>query len=133
MIASDHGDYAGEKGPFSKSESLYDCLLHVPLIIRPPDNSDGLRGIPVDGLVSLVDLFPTILYLAGIEPPPYVQGFDLVSWVAEDATVPLPSCVFAQVGDYHGSLKTTFPTGLPKSGRRKSPVQGARSMTWAYL
>ena len=29
IIGSDHGDYTGEKGLFMKSESLYECLLHV--------------------------------------------------------------------------------------------------------
>ena len=35
--------------------------------------------------------------------------------------------VFAQVGGYHGALKTTFPTGMPESGRHPSVLQAARS------
>jgi len=132
IIASDHGDYTGEKGLFTKGESLYECLLHVPLIIRPPDGFNAPRGLHVDGLVSLIDLFPTIANLAGAACPDYVQGHDLVRWIETGAATPLRDCVFSQVGDYHGHLKTTFPGGIPESGRRACLVQGARSKLYSY-
>lgn len=44
ILVSDHGDYAGEKGMFAKSESLYECLLHVPLIIVPPRSREWTRS-----------------------------------------------------------------------------------------
>lgn len=51
---------------------LYDGGIHVPLIVRWPGVlSEGARS---DDLVSLVDLAPTSLAIAGIEPPSYVQG-----------------------------------------------------------
>jgi arylsulfatase A-like enzyme len=63
IIGSDHGDYTGEKGMFAKTESLYECLLHVPLILVPPAGSGGLprQGELIPGLVNTIDLFPTIL------------------------------------------------------------------------
>ena len=133
IIASDHGDYTGEKGLFCKSESLYECLLHVPLIICPPANVGEMRSKRVAGLVDLVDLFPTALGIAGIPVPGYAQGHDLVSWVGEGCRQPLRDCVFAQVGDYHGFLKTTWPGGLPLSGRHPSLLQGARTERFSYV
>ena len=65
VVGSDHGDFTGEKGMFIKSEALYECLLHVPLIIRPPDAMRAPRGEMVNELVDTTDLFPTILALAG--------------------------------------------------------------------
>ena len=44
IVASDHGDFLGEKGLFAKTESLYECLLHVPLIIAPPPSTGLARG-----------------------------------------------------------------------------------------
>lgn len=132
-IGSDHGDYAGEKGLFRKSESLYECLLHVPLIIVPPPDVQWSRGKRVSGLVDLTDLFPTILGLASVPVPEYTQGKDLISWVKGGARKPLRDGVFGQVGDYHGSLKTTTPSGLPEAGRRPSLLQGARSQAFSYL
>ena len=133
IIASDHGDFTGEKGLFNKGELLYECLLHVPLIIRPPDGFNAPRGVHIDGLVNLIDLFPTIAKLAGAEAPEYTQGSDLVQWVADGADEPLHDCLFAQAGQYHGHLKTTFPGGIPESGRRACLVQGARTSTFSYI
>ncbi len=64
---SDHGDGL----PFFKRE-ITDRGLHVPLIIRYPDKQNA--GTLVHDLVSLIDLGPTTLSLAGIEPPGYMQG-----------------------------------------------------------
>ncbi|MFA5865469.1 MAG: sulfatase-like hydrolase/transferase [Phycisphaerae bacterium] len=132
ILAADHGDYAGEKGLFNKTESLYECLLHVPLIIRPPDNISCQRGRKVQGLVELTDVFSTICGIANIKAPDYVQSHDLVRWVNDGANRPLRDCAFAQVGDYHGHLGTTFPIGMPKSGRHASLVQGARNLEFSY-
>ena len=118
ILGSDHGDYTGEKGLFNKSESLYECLLHVPLIIVPSPGTPHRGPSEIDALVNTVDLFPTILRLAGLDVPEYAQGHDLVEWVGKGASGPLRDAVFSQVGDYHGYLKTTFPGGIPESGRR---------------
>ena len=133
IIGSDHGDYTGEKGLFMKSESLYECLLHVPLVIVPPEGTPWPRGQQVSGFVDLVDLFPTILGLAGVPVPEYAQGTDLVSWIRDGAHEPMRDSVFAQVGEYHGSLKTTSPGGIPEAGRHPSLLQGARSQTFSYV
>ena len=133
IIGSDHGDYTGEKGLFNKSESLYECLLHVPLIIRPPQDADGPRGVRVPGLVDLTDLFSTVLGIAGVPVPDYAQGHDLMPWVSDGANEPLRDCLFAQVGDYHGFLGTTWPGGISLSGRHPGLLQGARTTEWSYV
>jgi arylsulfatase A-like enzyme len=90
-------------------------------------------GQRVSGLVNTIDVFPTILGLAGLPVPDYAQGHDLIEWVNAGAEVPLRDCVFAQVGDYHGSLGTTLPTGMCASGRHPGLLQGARTMDYAYV
>jgi arylsulfatase A-like enzyme len=135
IISSDHGDYTGEKGLFMKTESLYECLLHVPLIIRPPDGVRASHGERIDGLVSLVDLFPSILNLAGVKTPEYAQGRDLVAWANTANRSALRDCVFSQVGDYHGSnlKKSTFPSGIPAAGRHPGLLEGARSLEFSFI
>ena len=64
---SDHGGML----PREKRE-LYDTGLKVPLIIRFPGKEDD--GKVDDQLVSFVDFAPTVLSLAGIEPPGHMQG-----------------------------------------------------------
>lgn len=59
---------------------LYPTGLHVPLIIHVPDRfrhlaPEGYRpGAASDRLVSLIDLAPTMLSVAGIRPPDYMHG-----------------------------------------------------------
>jgi arylsulfatase A-like enzyme len=81
----------------------------------------------------MVDLFPTVLNLAGVEIPEYAQGKDLVAWARKGARQPLHDCLFSQVGLYRGNLKTTWPTGLPESGRHPSLLQGARTQDFSYV
>ena len=64
---SDHG------GPLPRQKRLlYDSGMRVPLIVRYPDQ--WRAGEIDDQLVSFIDFKPTILSLAGIEPPDYVDG-----------------------------------------------------------
>ncbi len=67
IFTTDHGDGL----PHAKRR-LYDAGLHVPLIVRFPDGR-GAGSVRTD-LVSFVDLGPTILSLAGLEPPAFVLG-----------------------------------------------------------
>ena len=57
---------------------LYDSGTHIPLIVRMPQKYRVARqGIPdtvTDQLVSSIDLGPTVLNLAGVELPDYLQG-----------------------------------------------------------
>ncbi len=133
ILGSDHGDYTGEKGLFNKTESLYECLLHVPLIIVPPPGVSRTGPARIDHLVNTLDLFPTILGLAGSDVPEHAQGHDLLEWIKGGASNPLRDAVFAQGGDYHGYCKTTFPTGIPHSGRHPSLLQSARAATCSYI
>ena len=57
---------------------MYNSGIRVPLIIRVPEKYLSLApyepGSKNDQLVSFVDFAPTVLSLAGIEPPEYMQG-----------------------------------------------------------
>ena len=58
--------------------TLYDTGLHVPLLVRFPARYQHLAplagGGRTDQLVSFVDFAPTVLSLAGISTPSYMQG-----------------------------------------------------------
>ena len=57
---------------------LWDSGIHIPLLVRIPDKWKELRevqpGGKTDRLVSFVDLGPTALSLAGIDPPKNMHG-----------------------------------------------------------
>lgn len=64
---SDHG------GPFPRyKRALYETGTKVPFIVKYPGNKRA--GTRESGFLSFVDLAPTLLSLAGIEPPKVMQG-----------------------------------------------------------
>lgn len=74
LFTTDHGL------PYPRMKSsLYDTGLGVSLIARFPDSAR--RGETVDGLVSQVDLFPTICEYLGIEAPGWLQGTSVMPLV----------------------------------------------------
>ena len=66
VITSDHGEAFREHGHWQHSQTLYDELTRVPLIVKWPGQAEpGRESAPV----SLVDLFVTFAEAAGIEVP----------------------------------------------------------------
>lgn len=64
---SDHG------GPIPRGKrEVHESGTRVPMIIRLPEKQ--FAGTRVKDMVSLIDLGPTMLSLAGIEPPSYMHG-----------------------------------------------------------
>lgn len=67
IFYSDHG------GPLPRQKrEIVSSGTHVPLIIKLPKNKQA--GTQVDDLVSFVDIPPTVLAMAGIKAPKYMQG-----------------------------------------------------------
>ncbi|MBK6940079.1 MAG: sulfatase [Planctomycetes bacterium] len=88
-VFSDHGEELFERGEIGHGRFLYDELLHVPLLLRGP----GLdRGRAAD-LVSLVDVMPTLLDLAGVSLPsdaPALDGRSLAPRLRGESLPPRP-------------------------------------------
>lgn len=74
IVTADHGEGLFDHDYFFHDFNLYDNTLWVPLIIKVP--GAGKRDIP--GQVQLIDLMPTVLELAGIEPNSDAQGHSLL-------------------------------------------------------
>jgi arylsulfatase A-like enzyme len=77
---SDHGDYLGSHGLIKKSLWQYEELQRVPFLLRVPDAPHANWNTPV----SLLDLAPTVLELAGLEAPG-LAGRSLVAALREGA------------------------------------------------
>lgn len=74
VVTSDHGEEFGEHGLRFHARSLYNQVVRIPLIIRLP----GVAPRVVETPVSLVDVMPTLLELAGVEGPVGMNGRSLV-------------------------------------------------------
>ena len=78
IFTSDHGELLGDHGLLYKGPFAYEGLQRVPFVARLP-GAPG--GIALDGLGSHIDLAPTFLDLAGIEPPPQMVGRPFTDWL----------------------------------------------------
>ncbi len=74
VVTADHGEGFQEHGFLFHATGLNDEVLHVPLLLWVP----GVHPAVVDAPVSLIDVAPTLLDLAGVEPLPRTQGRSLV-------------------------------------------------------
>jgi len=78
-VVADHGEAFGEHSCYLHAFHTWDAVTRVPLIIRSPALRSGF-GTRSDALVSVVDVAPTLLAAAGLEPIPDARGIDL--WAA---------------------------------------------------
>lgn len=75
VLFADHGEGFGEHGVYSHGLDLHDEALRVPLVVW----TSGVRAGPRAEPVSLLDLHPTLLNLAGLRAAEPVSGASLVS------------------------------------------------------
>jgi arylsulfatase A-like enzyme len=73
VLWSDHGYHMGEKNTFQK-QSLWERSSHVPLVFAGPGVKGGGR---CDRVVSLLDIYPTLLELCGLPENRKNEGHSL--------------------------------------------------------
>ena len=88
--------------------------IGVMLIMRGPGGFD--TGNVVDGLVSQIDLFPTVCELADIERPAWLQGTSIIPLIHGE-TDEIHEAVFAEV-NYHCCYE---------------PQRAVRTKRWKYI
>ena len=89
VLTSDHGYLLGEKFMWGKV-MLFETCDRVPLIIRVPasiKNGSTTPGSSSQGLVELVDLFPTLAELCDVAAPSELQGESLVPMLKNPASM----------------------------------------------
>jgi arylsulfatase A-like enzyme len=91
VLISDHGEafgkhrYGGER-MFFHGQTLYDELLHVPVIVAVP----GQPARTVDEPAMLIDVAPTVAELMGVAAPTSFKGRSLVPYLLGDTLPPRP-------------------------------------------
>ncbi len=94
LLTSDHGEGFKEHGFFYHGQTLYNEVIHIPMIWRVP----GWPKHAVSSNVSLVDIAPTILDLVGLKTPETFQGRSLVPAMIDGQIENKP--VFAELLPY---------------------------------
>ena len=111
IYTSDHGCHFKTRNAEYK-RSCHDSATHIPMVI----SGGGFKGgIKDERLVSLIDIPPTLLSLAGIEIPGHYKGYDLGSEKSRD-------CVFMQISESQvgRAIRTKdykYSVRAPKSGQ----------------
>ena len=80
VVAGDHGYFYGEHGLGGERRLAYEETARIPLLIRYPPLVEA--GLTPEPLAMNIDLAPTLLELAGVEPPRPVHGRSLVPVLA---------------------------------------------------
>jgi arylsulfatase A-like enzyme len=83
IVTSDHGEAFGERSMVDHGVSVYQDQVYVPLIVKYPNVNDGKIE---DSVVSLVDIFPTVLDVVLEEVPENVAGHSLLQLEVDRAT-----------------------------------------------
>ncbi len=98
VLTADHGEEFHEHGGWTHGQSLYEELVRVPLVVKAaaPDGPAGPStvlgaGKRVDVPVSLVDVVPTVLALAGVASSGRCSGRSLVPFARGERLEPVPT------------------------------------------
>jgi len=94
--------------------TLFDRGIGVMMIVRGPAGFTG--GKVVDAPVSHLDVYPTLCELAGVEPPPWLQGSSLMPLVRGEVER-LHEAIFAEV-TFHAAYE---------------PQRAVRTDRWKYI
>lgn len=99
IFTSDHGEMNMEHRQYLKN-ALYEGSARVPLLIAGP----GIKkGTVVNDLVSLVDLYPTLMDMAGVPQPAGLDGHSLMP-LLQGRRGNRPDWVLSQ---YHSNMTNT--------------------------
>ncbi|GAA6203661.1 sulfatase [Thalassotalea sp. SU-HH00458] len=111
VFMSDHGYLLGQHNLWQKGD-LFDGSAHTPLIISVPDQKT--KGQQSNAIVEALDLYPTLVELAGLPSPKYLQGKSLLpilkstnTSVRSSAYTTMPSRAF----QYYDEMKYLDVTG----------------------
>ena len=111
VLFSDHGEEFAEHGGLMHGNTLYQEMLHVPLVLRGPGLPAGRR---VAESVTLTDVLPTVLELLGVPAPADLDGRSLVPLLGDQRRSP------GQPPRMVGHVATSRASGMSyRSGRWK--------------
>lgn len=118
LFTADHGEFTGAHRLHDKGPAMYDDIYRVPLLLRAP----GWTGGRVEPrFVTLTDLTPTILDLAGVSVPPHFDGRSLLPLATGGDTSDWPDHVTAEFHGHH----FPYPQRMIRTERYKLVVNPA--------
>ncbi len=112
VLTADHGEEFYDHGGWGHGQSLYEELLHVPLMLSGPELTDA-AGQRFGHSVRHVDIVPTILDVCGLPPAEGAVGRSLLPIVRGEEPQAPPRVVFSEV-DFGGHFARSLREGPRK-------------------
>jgi len=126
VVTADHGEEFGDHEGLGHGKTLYNEVLHVPLLLVLPGQA---RRADLRDAVSLVDVTPTLLDLLGVPAPPSVEGHSFAAALRPKSlrerlrdvvAAPSPRAAFAEL--------VTTTEGKPSTRHRQAIIVGSRKL-----
>lgn len=77
IVTSDHGEAFLEHGRMEHNTTVYEEMIHIPLIMLFPEET-GIKGQKIENLYSIIDFFPTLLDMLSIESDIQLSGSSML-------------------------------------------------------
>lgn len=117
VFTADHGEGLGEHGEKTHAIFIYDSTLRVPLILHYPALLP--QNVEITQEVSIIDIYPTLIELAGSKDHGLHQGKSLLG-LCRGQDKPLRSQFMCE-------------TYYPLYNHGWSPLEGLRTPEWIYI
>lgn len=117
LFTSDHGFYLGERGLAGKW-LLQEESIRTPFILHDPRNPAA--GHVRDEIVLNIDVAPTIMEIAGVTPPTFLQGRSVLPLARDEKPIWRDSCFLEH--HFHWNSEHTIPAS-----------EGVRTATDKYI
>ena len=99
FFSADHGGFVGNHRLSDKGPMMYDDIYRIPMLARWPGHV--APGSTCGEFVTLMDLMPTFLDLAGVPLPGGIDGRSIVPLLMDDTPSSWPQEVFMQFHGHH--------------------------------
>jgi len=100
MLVSDHGWHLGEKKHWCKG-AIWEQTTHIPFIVRGPGVETGSKCLQP---VSLIDVYPSLVDIAGLDIPAWLDGTSVKPQLA-DPSLPRGAAI-SSYGEGNTSVRT---------------------------
>jgi arylsulfatase A-like enzyme len=107
ILTSDHGEELRDHGGEYHGTTVYDEVVRVPLVFLVPNTRPRLVG----GVVSQVDIFPTVLDLLGLPRPPGLMGRSLAPWIEGRPGIPPRRPILAEAFRFESEKRALIEGG----------------------
>jgi N-acetylglucosamine-6-sulfatase len=128
VFSSDNGYHMGQRRLLAGKMTAYDSDVRVPLIVVGPGVPPGST---TDALAENVDLAPTFMRMAGLRPPPWVDGHGLLPLFHGSRPHPWRDAVLIE--HHHPETSNGDPDRQASSSGNPPSYEALRTATELYV